>query len=127
MANGVGDTLLRSNRLAYVEPGELEMTMMRQYCRAASIRALLAGDGLPEELAELRAPFDTAFKWDFRGTRLNSIHGMGNAGRVRVKAIDGPARLLAGERKVLMSFLNSERLEGKSGRVSVPVRVTDYE
>lgn len=94
--------------------GELEMTMMRQYCRSANIRALLASDGLLQELAELRPPFNEAFNWDFRGTRLNSILGLGDAGRVRVKAIAKPLHLLAREQQLLKSYLSTENFEGVS-------------
>ena len=113
MDNGLCGPILRSIEIADPPLGELEMTMMRQYCRTASIRALLAGDGLPEELADLRSPFNEAFKWDFRGTRLNSILGLGDSGRTRVKVIGGSLRLLSGERKVLRAYLNSDEFEGK--------------
>ena len=61
--------------------------MLYHNVRAANARNLLQDGRLPQQLSRLSPAFQMAFRWDFCGTRLNVILGLGSAACMQVKEL----------------------------------------
>ena len=79
--------------------------MLFHHVRAANARNLLQDGRLPQQLSRLDPAFQKAFRWDFRGSRLNDILGLGAAGRMQLKELACDTYLTPAEKSLLSTFM----------------------
>lgn len=95
--------------------------MLYHNVRAANVRSLLKDGNLPEQLTRLEPAFHKAFRWDFRGTRLNDMLGLGATARMQVKELRGDAYLTHSEKSLLYAYLGGTPNGNFSVRLSLRI------